>query len=81
MKTIKLFEDYVSNEPSKGAPVATRLLWTKGWKQYKEAHENLGKKLRPLISMDLPEGIEEKTLIELSNKLIKIADEINKLSL
>jgi hypothetical protein len=78
MKTIKLFEDY---DPSKGAPVATRLLWTKGWKKYMEAHENLGKKLKPLSSMDIPEGIEEKTLIELSNKLIQIADEINKLSL
>lgn len=60
--------------------VLRTMLWDKGWKQYWAAQDKLSKMLRRYQSVsDLPEGTDEKTLEELSNKLIALTSEINKI--
>ncbi len=81
MKKIKEFEGFLSEneKPKISSAILRSVLWEKGWKQYWEAHDKLSKILDKYRSVsDLPDGTDEKTLENLSGKLINLAFEINK---
>lgn len=73
-KKVKLDENIDSR-------ILRSILWNNGWNQYFAAQERLSKLLTPYRSVsELPAGVDEGTLKELSDKLIALAFEINKVS-